>query len=78
MSYPALNAYLERLATGETPSSSLRLSGDGEVQGHIFNCWLGSAFSAYPRTWQRQSHGLCRPGARRDGRRPQPARLDLP
>ncbi len=44
MSYPALNAYLERLATGETPSSSLRLSGDGEVQGHIFNCWLGSAF----------------------------------
>ncbi|SFG87534.1 EAL domain, c-di-GMP-specific phosphodiesterase class I (or its enzymatically inactive variant) [Duganella sp. CF458] len=44
MSYPALNAYLERLATGEAPSSSLRLSGDGEVQGHIFNCWLGSAF----------------------------------
>jgi len=44
MSYPALNAYLERLATGETPSGSLRLSGDGEVQGHIFNCWLGSAF----------------------------------
>jgi len=44
MSYPALNAYLERLATGETPSSSLRLSGYGEVQGHIFNCWLGSAF----------------------------------
>lgn len=44
MSYPALNAYLERLATGETPSSSLRLSGNGEVQGHIFNCWLGSAF----------------------------------
>ncbi|KQZ39642.1 EAL domain-containing protein [Duganella sp. Root1480D1] len=44
MSYPALNAYLERLATGETPSSSLRQSGDGEVQGHIFNCWLGSSF----------------------------------
>ena len=44
MSYPALTAYLERLATGEAPSSSLRLSGDGEVQGHIFNCWLGSAF----------------------------------
>ena len=44
MSYPALNAYLERLATGEAPSSSLRLSGEGEVQGHIFNCWLGSAF----------------------------------
>lgn len=44
MSYPALNTYLERLATGAAPSSSLRLSGDGEVQGHIFNCWLGSAF----------------------------------
>jgi len=44
MSYPALHAYLERLATGEAPSSSLRLSGDGEVQGHIFNCWLGSDF----------------------------------
>lgn len=44
MSYPALHAYLERLATGEAPSGSLRLSGDGEVQGHIFNCWLGSAF----------------------------------
>lgn len=44
MSYPALTAYLERLATGPTPSSCLRLSGDGEVQGHIFNCWLGSAF----------------------------------
>lgn len=44
MSYPALHAYLERLATGEASSSSLRLSGDGEVQGHIFNCWLGSAF----------------------------------
>lgn len=44
MSYPALKAYLERLATGETPSSSLRLSSDGEVQGHIFNCWLGSTF----------------------------------
>jgi len=44
MSYPALHAYLERLATGESPSSSLRLSGAGEVQGHIFNCWLGSAF----------------------------------
>jgi len=43
MSYPALNAYLERLASGEAPSSSLRLSG-GEVQGHVFNCWLGSAF----------------------------------
>jgi hypothetical protein len=44
MSYPALTAYLERLATGDTSSSSLRLSGDGEVQGHIFNCWLGSTF----------------------------------
>jgi len=44
MRYPALNDYLDRLATGETPSSSLRLSGDDEVQGHIFNCWLGSAF----------------------------------
>jgi hypothetical protein len=44
MSYPALNAYLERLATSETPSSSLRLNGEGEVQGHIFNCWLGSSF----------------------------------
>jgi EAL domain-containing protein (putative c-di-GMP-specific phosphodiesterase class I) len=44
MRYPALIAYLERLATGETPSGSLRLCGDGEVQGHIFNCWLGSAF----------------------------------
>ena len=44
MRYPALHAYLERLATGEAPSSSLRQNGDGEVQGHIFNCWLGSAF----------------------------------
>ncbi|WP_051293452.1 EAL domain-containing protein [Pseudoduganella violaceinigra] len=44
MSYPALHAYLARLATGETPSSSLRIGGDGEVHGHIFNCWLGSAF----------------------------------
>ena len=44
MRYPALHAYLERLAAGEAPSSSLRQNGDGEVQGHIFNCWLGSAF----------------------------------
>lgn len=44
MPYPALNAYLERLAAGESPSSSLRLAGHGEVQGHIFNCWLGSDF----------------------------------
>lgn len=44
MSYPALIAYLERLATGETASGSLRLSGDGDVEGQIFNCWLGSAF----------------------------------
>jgi hypothetical protein len=44
MRYPALHAYLERLASGEASSNSLRLSGDGEVQGHIFNCWLGSAF----------------------------------
>jgi len=45
MSYPALHAYLERLASGASPSGSLRLSGDGELQGHIFNCWLGSAFN---------------------------------
>lgn len=44
MSYPALTAYLERLASGESPSSSLRLSGGGEVQGQIFNCRLGSSF----------------------------------
>lgn len=44
MRYPALLAYLERLATGASSSSSLRLNGDGEVQGHIFNCLLGSAF----------------------------------
>ncbi len=44
MSYPALHAYLERLANREASSSSLRLNGDGEVQGHIFNCWLGSSF----------------------------------
>ena len=44
MRHPALNAYLERLAAGESSTSSLRLAGHGEVQGHIFNCWLGSDF----------------------------------
>lgn len=44
MRYPALQAYIERLASGESPSSSLRLGDDGLVEGHIFNCWLGSAF----------------------------------
>ena len=44
MSYPALQAYIERLASGQAPSSSLRLGEDGQVEGHIFNCWLGSSF----------------------------------
>ncbi|WP_229416997.1 EAL domain-containing protein [Massilia eburnea] len=44
MRYPALNAYLERLAVGEASTGNLRQGADGEVQGHIFNCWLGSAF----------------------------------
>lgn len=44
MSYPALQAYVERLATGATPTSSLRMGEDGQVHGHIFNCWLGSSF----------------------------------
>lgn len=44
MSYPALQAYINRLSSGESPSSSLRLGEDGQVQGQIFSCWLGSSF----------------------------------
>ena len=44
MSYPALQAYIERLASDNATSSSLRLGEDGQVEGHIFNCWLGSSF----------------------------------
>lgn len=46
MSYPALQEYLDRLASGASPSSSLSIGADGEVQGHIFNTRLGSEF--YP------------------------------
>jgi len=44
MSYPALHEYLDRLAAGASPSSSLSVDDDGEVHGRSFNCRLGSVF----------------------------------
>lgn len=44
MSYAELNDYLNRLASGASPSSSLSVDDDGEVQGRIFNTRLGSVF----------------------------------
>ena len=46
MSHPALQEYLDRLASGASPSSSLSIGEDGEVEGRIFNSRLGSEF--YP------------------------------
>ncbi len=46
MSHPALQEYLDRLASGASPSSSLSIGADGEVEGRIFNTRLGSEF--YP------------------------------
>jgi hypothetical protein len=44
MSYPALHDYIQRLASGASPSSSLGIGDDGEVHGRIFNTRLGSEF----------------------------------
>lgn len=44
MSYSALHDYLSRLSSGASPSNSLSIGDDGDVQGRIFNTRLGSEF----------------------------------